>query len=292
MADFDFSRHEEYAVDAAKLTRRQVESLARKPYPDPGVEPEAFADEAWRRQGIRDAWETRAAPERPESARARGVARASSMRAAARRPSSATHRYAIANARPGEAFEGKVRGKSQSRAWCENLGERREAALPRRASRRSPSLSPRPPLSTFGQAAPTRACLRYDWASADPLDAFEDAAEGDAGAEIRDYATSDGHKCFCVYVDLAGVDRVPASALRVELDASGRRATFTADLPAGRRVFRAPPALLQREVRAARVVRKGGDRVLLKFVKAQPRPWGAVFEGYGDVYPQDRRLAA
>mmetsp|Transcript_20658 Transcript_20658/g.61597 ORF Transcript_20658/g.61597 Transcript_20658/m.61597 type:complete len:220 (+) Transcript_20658:165-824(+) len=219
MADFDFSRHEEYAVDAAKLTRRQVESLARKPYPDPGIEPEAFADEAWRRQGIRDAWETRAAPERPESA------------------------YAIANARPGEAFEGKVRGK-------------------------------------------------YDWASADPLDAFEDAAEGDAGAEIRDYATSDGHKCFCVYVDLAGVDRVPASALRVELDASGRRVTFTADLPTGRRVFRAPPALLQREVRAAHVVRKGGDRVLLKFVKAQPRLWGAVFEGYGDVYPQNRRLAA
>jgi len=268
MADFDFSRHEEYAVDAAKLTRRQVESLARKPYPDPGIEPEAFADEAWRRQGIRDAWETRAAPKRPESA------------------------YAIANARPGEAFEGKVRGKSQSRAWCENLGGRREAALPRRTSRSQPVAFTSSTFEHLGQAAAGRACLRYDWASADPLDAFEDAAEGDAGAEIRDYATSDGHKCFCVYVDLAGVDRVPASALRVELDASGRRVTFTADLPTGRRVFRAPPALLQREVRAAHVVRKGGDRVLLKFVKAQPRLWGAVFEGYGDVYPQDWRLAA
>ena len=50
------------------LFTREVrrDSLIRR-YPDAHEDPEAFADEAWRRQGIRDAWETREAPPRAES---------------------------------------------------------------------------------------------------------------------------------------------------------------------------------------------------------------------------------
>ena len=105
MAHFDASRHDGCPVDVAGRTRKRFEALEREAYPDPGAEPEACADEAWRRQSVRDAWETREAEPRPESS------------------------YRIANARPEERFEGAVRapgrpaptGALEHRGWCPGL---------------------------------------------------------------------------------------------------------------------------------------------------------------------------
>jgi hypothetical protein len=101
-------RLQEIDVDAEALTREEVVAMDKAQLPDPNTQIEAFMDEAWRRQCIREAWETREAPKRPERT------------------------YAIPNAIPGETYEGNVRGKYD---WTNEEPEFRDAPVNDRAGK-------------------------------------------------------------------------------------------------------------------------------------------------------------
>ena len=92
-------------VDAEALVKEEVIAMDKAPLPDPNTQIDAFMDEAWRRQCIREAWETREAPKKAEAS------------------------YSIPNARPGETFEGPVRGKYD---WADEAPEFQNAPRPRR----------------------------------------------------------------------------------------------------------------------------------------------------------------
>lgn len=211
-------RLQEIDVDAEALTREEVVAMDKAQLPDPNTQIEAFMDEAWRRQCIREAWETREAPKRPERT------------------------YAIPNAIPGETYEGNVRGK-------------------------------------------------YDWTDEEPE--FRDAPVNDVGAEIMDYSSSDGDRKFSVYITLEDIDHVSSEKMTLTLGDSKRDAKFTVDMPDGRRFFTASAALLKREVRNPKIIRKRGkDTVVLKFTKCEERTWGPCFENYHEIFPAPGRTMA
>lgn len=200
-------------VDAEALTREEVTAMDAEKLPDPNKDIEAFMDEAWRRQEIRGAWETREAPPKPES------------------------HWKIPNARPEERFEGAVRGK-------------------------------------------------YDWDNEDSQIRDAELNETKGGAEIMDYASSDGDKKFSVYITLEDIDHVSSEKMTLTLDETKRRARFQVDMPDGRRFFTVSDTLLKREVKNPKIIRKRGqDKVVLKFTKCEERTWGPCFENYHEIYP-------
>ena len=199
-------------VDAASLTQTEVTDMDAAPLPDPNTQIEAFMGEAWRRQNIREAWETREAPTKAE------------------------REYKIPNARKGETFEGAVRGK-------------------------------------------------YDWGGEEEDPEFTEAYHNDVGAEIMDYASSDGERKFTVYITLEDIDFVSSDAMDITLGDDGRSAKFTVVMPDGKRFFTVPPALLKRPVKSPKIIRqRGKDTVKLKFTKVETRTWGPCFENYHEVY--------
>ena len=101
-----------------------------------------------------------------------------------------------------------------------------------------------------------------------------------------DYSSSDGDKKFTVYLTLEDIDHVSSEKMSLTLDeATKRRARFTVDMPDGRRFFTASAALLKREVRNPKIIRKRGkDTVVLKFTKCEERTWGPCFENYTEIF--------